>query len=161
MKLAVVLAMLLLAGGCTSRASQPAIVPPSAFDFLSLHWEANGPSNKIRICDLKSTGQTIPLDAETVLGLRHFASAQVMHLPETSTYSVTMMLTPEGRNRLKDATAEHVGRRLAIVIDNDVVALPTVMRPLDVAEMPLMPIGDAQVAERLAGRINAAVQHSP
>jgi hypothetical protein len=158
MKLAVRIAMLFLSVGCTSRVSPPSVVPPSAFDFISLHWEAKGSSNNIRICDLKATGQKIPLEAETVLGLRHFASAQVTHEPETSTHSVTVMLTPEGRDRLKDATAEHVGRRLAIVIDNDIVGLPLVMRPIDIAELPLMPIADAQLAERLAERINTAVQ---
>ena len=160
MKLAILLAMLFLSVGCTGRASQPSIVPPSAFDFLSLHWEAKGPSNNIRICELKSTGQEIPLDAESVLGLRHFASAQVTHQPEMSTYSVTVVLTPEGRERLKNATAEHVGRRLAIVIDNDVVALPVVMKPMDTAELPLMPTANAQLAGSLAERINTAIQRT-
>ena len=149
-------AVLLSFSGCASRVPPPSVLPPSAFGFLSLHWEARGPSNSIRICELKSTGQEIPLEAETVLGLPHFASAQVVHEP---TYSVTVRLTPEGRDRLRNLTAEHIGRRLAIVIDNDVVALPVVMRPIDAAELPLMPMADMRTAESLARRINEAIGH--
>jgi preprotein translocase subunit SecD len=91
-----------------------------------------------------------------VLGLRHIASAVVTQEGDPATHSVTIVLTTEGRSRLKNLTSQHVGRRLAIVIDNEVVALPAVMRPIDTGELPLMPIEKAEVAKALAQRINEA-----
>lgn len=92
MKLTMLLAALLLSAGCAGSAKQPSVLPPSAFDLLSFHWEATE------------------------------------------------------------------GRRLGIVIDNEVAALPTVMRPIDAAEIPLMQIANPELAEWRARRINRAIQ---
>ena len=128
--------------------------------FFSVQWEADGASKNVRFCDLKATGQKIGLDPEIAVGLRHIRSARVTRDEGTATYSVILTLTPEGQTRLKDLSSKNIRRRLAIVLDDEVVGLPTVMRPLDGSELPLMPTGDESLAKVLAQRINNAIDAS-
>lgn len=143
--------------GCTDAGRDPD-QSTSRYDFLSLHWEATGSTNDARFCDLLGTGEKIPLESEVVLGIRHFAAAHATHDRARSVHSVDVELTPDGRRRLKEHSLENVGRRLAIVIDNDVVALPVVTRAIDKDTLDLMPIANARMAEDLAKRINAAIR---
>lgn len=156
MRLATYLAAVFLLLGCTdvARDSDPS---SSQYDLLSLHWEARGSTNDVRWCDLSRTGERIPLEPEVVLGMRHFAAAHVTHDTASSTPSVDVEMTPEGRGRMKELSSANIGRRLAIVVDNDVAALATVWRTIDTDRVNLMPMADVRLAEDLAKRINAAI----
>lgn len=156
MRLITYLAVGLLLLGCT-KAGRDANPSASQFDFLSLHWEARGSTNDVRFCELIRTGERIAVEPEVVLGVRHFAAARVTHDTASSTYHVDVALTPEGRSRFKELSSTNIGRRLAIVLDDDVVALPTIWRTVDTETLDLMPTADARLAEGLAKRINTAI----
>jgi preprotein translocase subunit SecD len=146
MRLRFCLFVVLLLGACSGFGSRP--------EFLSVQWEADGASKNVRFCELIGTGQEIPLDPEILVGLSHIRSARVVREEGAPTYSVMVGLTSEGQSRLKDLSSQHIGRRLAIVLDDEVVGLATVMRPLDAGELPLMPTADESAARDLAERIN-------
>lgn len=156
MRFATYLTAVFLLLGCTEGVRN-ANHSSSQFDLLSLHWEARGSTNDVRWCDLSGTGERIPLEPEVILGMRHFAAAHVTHDRANSVHSVDVEMTPEGKGRIKELSSANIGRRLAIVVDNDVAALATVWRTIDTDRVNLMPMADAHVAEDLAKRINAAI----
>jgi preprotein translocase subunit SecD len=157
MRLAAVIAALLLVVGCRTDAGR-ADRSTSEYGYLSLHWEAAGPSNDVRWCDLVSSGQRIALDPGPVLAMRHFAAARTAHDGESDTYFVEVEMTAEGRERMKELSARNVGRRLAIVVEDDIVALATVSRPIDADALNLPTMPDSMTAEKVAGRINRAIE---
>lgn len=157
MRLIGLIAALLLLVGCTADAHR-ADRSASDFSYLSLHWEAVGPSNDVRWCDLRGSGQQVALDSSVVLETRDFTAARTAHDEESNTYFVEIVMTAEGRNRMKELSSRNLGRRLAIVIENEVVALATVSHPIDSDALNLPTMPDAATAEKVAAQINRAIE---
>jgi preprotein translocase subunit SecD len=157
MRLIGCIAAFLLVVACTTHGGQ-ADQSPSEFGYLSLHWEAAGPSNDVRYCDLIGSGKKIGLDPGAVLEMRHFAAARTTYDKTTGIHSVDVVMTAAGRQRLKELSSRNIGRRLAIVVDDDIVALGTVWRTIDTDALNLPAMADAKTAEDVARRINAAIQ---
>lgn len=74
------------------------------------------------------SGRTIHLDQEVVLTNRDITETRVVTLP--SGFGVEVHLTDGGAAKLRLATADNLGRLLAIVVDGKVLAAPTVRSPI-------------------------------
>jgi hypothetical protein len=125
-----------------------------AAELISFHWPVDQPAPGVRICTLVGSGEEIALDPTPIIRLEHIAEAYVAREEDDF---VTLRLTEPGRAKLAAATAERIGESLAIVVDDEVWALPLIRSSLDVPELPLMPQQNPAEAERFAARINAAI----
>jgi preprotein translocase subunit SecD len=148
MRMITVVLSLLIATACSSdRAS-------SEWDLLSFHWVADSELIDARIC-LLPDGQQITVEPEALLGIEHVKSARVED-EGNGDYHVVLQLDSAGSARLREVTAQGVGRHLAIVIDGTIVSMPEVVRAIDSDELPLMH-STLQAADDLARRINDEV----
>jgi hypothetical protein len=153
--LAVVMLAVALISAC--EASPGSILRGGEHDFISLHWPTEQPGADVRMCVIAATGQQIALDPDAIIGVREFERA---YLSPPEANFVTVQLTPSGRKTLADATSARIGQRLAIVIDDQVVALPVIMRSLDIPELQLVQQMSTASADSLAKRINEAISRS-
>lgn len=153
--IACLLAIILAACGQHDGVPTPAIAEP---DHLSLHWVADGLVQDIRTFRWAGTGEPIELEAQAVLGMEHFTRAAVVRDPATSQYSVEVQTTTQGRRRLDDQTSRNVGRALAVVLGNRVMALPTVMAPLETGVVPLEGFQALEQADSVAELVNAGIR---
>ena len=157
MRFTIFLAAFLLFLAGTKGAGQ---VTPSSLDdeFLSLYWESAGPSTDVLWREVGGSNERIALEPEVVLDTRHFVAARVTGNQAAGTLTVELELTAEGQRRIREQSSANVGRRLAIVLDGGLMALPKVMSVLDDTAFPLGPMLDAGTANELVQRINAAIQ---
>jgi hypothetical protein len=152
------LVMLFFVAACSGAESDVPVAERSAdeFDFISLHWPLDIPEPDARVCLILGTGEEIPLDPDPILGMADFEMARVRdQLPQ-----VVVRLTQEGADRLGTITRENIGRRLALVVDDQVVALPLIRAEVTAGELDLMPVASSEEAERFADRINHALWSS-
>lgn len=75
------------------------------------------------------SGRTIYLDQDVVLTNEDIAETRVVTL--SSGFGVEVDFTEAGASKMRSATTENIGRLLAIVVDGDVLAAPTVRSPID------------------------------
>ena len=157
MRFTIFLAAVLLFFSATTVAGQGATAS-SSDDFISMHWEATGASENVLRYELPGSSERIALENEAVLGIRHFVTARVTGNQASGNLTVEVEMTTEGQRRIREQSAANIGRRLGIVLDGGVMALPKVMSPVSGTAFPLGPMLDAGIAEELARRINAAIQ---
>jgi preprotein translocase subunit SecD len=72
----------------------------------------------------------LALRIQPVIDLSHISSAEAAFVDEFGEYTVWVALTREGVDRLAEATAEVVGRRLGIVWDGEVISMPLIRSPM-------------------------------
>lgn len=77
--------------------------------------------------DTAPSFRTHLVERTPILGNRELASAEVMVDKFTARPEVAITFTPAGARIFEDFTAENVGRRLAIAVDDDVNSAPTIM----------------------------------
>jgi preprotein translocase subunit SecD len=126
---------------------------PGPSDFISFHWPAQQPQPDARTCILLATGEEIALEPEKIIGTEHFMRAYV----SDSDDFVTVQLTKTGQTILAAATRGRAGNRLAIVVNDTVVAMPTLSGELNVSDIPLMPQPSVMAAEHFAASLNEAI----
>jgi hypothetical protein len=73
---------------------------------------------------IDQSGDTIYLHDEAVVTNSDIESAAMMQ--NGSVFSVTVEFTAEGAEKMRLATQSHIDRRLAILVDGEVVAVPTI-----------------------------------
>ena len=94
------------------------------------------PAAGLQVAAVANGGPFIYLHPQTVVGNDDLALAWVVD-DDTSGFGVGVQLLPEGAERMRHATAHHVGRPVAMLIDGTVVMAPIVRSP----------IGDAAVID--------------
>jgi hypothetical protein len=143
---------LIVWAGCNGQQEPPSNGAPA--ELISFHWPVDQPTPGVRICRIVGSGEEIALDPNPIVGMEHIAEA---YLAREEDDFVTVRLTEAGRVRLAEATADRIGEHLAIVVDDEVWALPLIRSSLDVPELPLRPQQDPAAAARFAARINAVI----
>lgn len=129
-------------------------VPGKSFAYAPLREHA----------DKKAEGPVVAvrafvLEGPAVVGAADLVSVEPITL-ESGGAAVAVSLGPDGAKRFEDATAEWGYRRLAIVLDDQVTAAPTVVEPITGGKLQIA-IGGApdeqmKVAKKLASKIEAA-----
>ena len=106
-------------------------------------------------------GQTLMLSVQksAVLGIADVESASVAagNAPGGDP-EIRVWLTPQGRERFAEVTAQSVQQRVAVVIDGKVYAAPVIQARLTVQYLPVQVHVTDQRARELAAKINAAVK---
>jgi hypothetical protein len=74
--------------------------------------------------------RTIYLHQESVLTNADIADAHVVHGDGANAFSVHLVFNAEGAAKMKQASEEHIGRPIAILIDGAVVMAPVVRAPM-------------------------------
>jgi hypothetical protein len=72
------------------------------------------------------TGERVYLHQERIVVNGDIAEAHVVPGDGASTFNVAVLLTPEGAVKMEAATERNLGLPIAIVVDGEVVAMPTV-----------------------------------
>jgi preprotein translocase subunit SecD len=76
---------------------------------------------------------------------------------EGGRFRITLTLTPAGTRVLGDATEANVGKRLAIIVDGEVIAAPVIREPMRASRCSITGLRDREHAESLARRIQASI----
>ena len=82
-----------------------------------------------RAVSIGPEGRTIFVRPDAVLTNDDIAATRVVG--DRRPYAVEVELTPRGAERLRRATAAHLGRPVAIMVDGAVLAAPVVRSPID------------------------------
>jgi hypothetical protein len=81
--------------------------------------------------EAKSPEQSLYLHDEVIVTNSDIAAAQVVQGGDPSHYSVAVEFNPSGAEKMRSTTGGHIGKRLAILIDGQVVAAPVLRSPID------------------------------
>ena len=77
---------------------------------------------------VQNSGRQIFLHDERVVTNNDVVQARVVE--SNGRFSIAITFTPNAAARMATATATHAGRPLAIIVDGEVIAAPTVRSPL-------------------------------
>lgn len=110
------------------------------------------PAPGLREAKVADSGRSIYLHAETIVSNSDIASAQVVEGGGPSQYRVDVRFTASGAEKMRAATASHVGKLAAILLDGRVVMAPVLRTPIGPSAMITGNFTRAQ-AEKIANGI--------
>lgn len=84
------------------------------------------PGLGLRAVRVAGSNQTLYLHDEVLASNGDILDAHVIDGAAAEQFYVAVTLTPAAGNRMRTATADHIGRPLAILVDGDLIAAPTV-----------------------------------
>lgn len=87
------------------------------------------PASGLRAVTVGS-GRIIYLHQEAIVGNSDIAQAQVVQGIGASTFGVSVTFNRDGAAKMSSATHGHVGKPIAVLIDGQVVAAPTLRSPI-------------------------------
>ena len=108
----------------------------------------------------KETGQisTEKLDVQKKVLLDQTALKSAVVSTSGHGYSqIDFSLTPDGKERFAEITRQNIGRRLAIVIDGQLITAPTIQSEIPSGEGQITGSFTEQEARDLAAKINKAI----
>ncbi len=147
-----ILISLLLLWGCGPNGTSDQL--DQTGNGFSIHWVTDEPGSDFSMCEVRATGEEIAVEQPPLVTLFHFDSMSVEE--DMGSFFVAAWMTEEGRGIVERLTGENIGRRLAIVLDDQVLAMPLIRRPLQLPSFPLFPT-TADSARALAGRLSDAL----
>lgn len=134
------------------------------FASLSLHWVVDGPSTKAEKTEVvpgrPPDTQSYTLEAKAIVTGETVEDARLIITPQGEK-AIGVKLDKSGTRKLADATAKGLGRRLAIVLDGQVISAPTVREPIEGGSLEIsgFPGGaDDLAADLRAGQLSAPVK---
>lgn len=89
------------------------------------------PDAGLQAAAVARTSRTVYLHPEVIVGNDDVATAGVVQDDAPSRFRVTVAFNPAGAGKMRQATADHLGRPLAVLIDGDVVMAPVLRGPID------------------------------
>jgi preprotein translocase subunit SecD len=81
------------------------------------------------------SNRVIYLHRDAIVTNADIASSRVVPGATPSEFWIDVRLNDAGAQKMREATTNHIGRPVAILIDGDVVAVPTVKSPISAAAM--------------------------
>jgi hypothetical protein len=88
------------------------------------------PAPGLREAKIAGTDRPVYLHAETIVTNSDIARAYIMQVEHSSQYDVGVEFNPSGAEKIRAATARHIGRPVAILLDGQVVMAATVRAPI-------------------------------
>jgi hypothetical protein len=110
-----------------------------------------------RAMRIKGTGKTVWVLGDPVLDHTDIASAKAM-FDKFGRYGVAVSFTPAGADKFREITGSHVGRKLGIVVDGDLLSAPEIKGRISAGQAFIEGRFTRQEAEDLAERIGAAAR---
>jgi len=93
------------------------------------------PAPGLREVVIAGTDRKIYLHAEPIAVNGDIVEARVVPGDGASTFGVAVTLNTEGGAKMRSATQDHIGRPVAILIDGEVIAVPTVRSAVSASAM--------------------------
>jgi preprotein translocase subunit SecD len=85
----------------------------------------DAPAAGLREVRVPDSGRAIYLHPDVVVGNADIARAEIVQGNEASVFLVSVTFTPEGARKMSAATQNHIGKPVAILIDDELVMAPT------------------------------------
>ena len=149
--LATILALAIVAIGFGFYQSSRTAVDVIAAVRFEVRLAEERPAPGLREAVIAGTDRKTYLHAEPIAVNGDIVEAHVMQGDSASTFGVALTLTAEGATKMRTATQNHVGRPIAILIDGNVVAAPTVRSPVGTSAMISGNFERAEVERIVAG----------
>lgn len=102
----------------------------------------------------KTVEEKLHVQKKPLLDRSSLKSAAVEKDPLTGASEVQLTFTDQGAKRFAEVTRDHVGQRLAIVIDGKVHSAPKVMAEIPGGKVAISGAFSAQEAAALAARLS-------
>lgn len=103
--------------------------PPRADAIVEFYLAETMPGEGLKRRSMKKINRNVWLPAEPILSNQHFMEAQVEQIPN-QVPNIMLKLNEEGAAILRNASREHVGSPLAVVVDGEVIMAPTIHAPM-------------------------------
>lgn len=107
----------------------PLTTPIAAQVRFEVRLAEQSPAAGLQVAKVADTGRLVYLHPELIVGNEDIAQTWVVDA--TPGFAVGVKLLAGGAGRMHHATASHVGRPVAILLDGIVVMAPTVRSPID------------------------------
>jgi hypothetical protein len=88
------------------------------------------PAPGLRQAKISGTDRSVYLHPETVVSNSDISRAYIMQVDHSPQYNVGVEFNPAGAEKIRAATAGHIGRPVAILLDGQVVMTATVRAPI-------------------------------
>jgi hypothetical protein len=79
---------------------------------------------------VSGTDRSVYVDAEAIVTNSDISRASIIQVDHSSQYSVGVEFNPSGAEKIRAATASHIGKPVAILLDGKVIMAPTVRQPI-------------------------------
>lgn len=88
------------------------------------------PTLDLRPVRVRGSERVVYLHPETVVTNDDIVTTRVIPGNAPGQFHVAVTLTPSGGEKMRSATANHIGRPLALLVDGEVISAPTVRDPV-------------------------------
>jgi hypothetical protein len=88
------------------------------------------PAPGLREAKVAGTDRSVYLHSEAIITNIDIARAYIIQVDHSSQYNVGVEFNPSGTEKVRAATASHIGKPVAILLDGQVVMAPTVREPI-------------------------------
>jgi preprotein translocase subunit SecD len=88
------------------------------------------PAAGLREAKVSGTDSTVYLHAEAIVTNSDISRAYIIQVDHSSQYNVGVEFNRSGTQKIGAATAKHIGKPVAILLDGQVVMTPTVRAPI-------------------------------
>jgi SecDF, P1 head subdomain len=132
---AAVAVLLLVAAFLGARMWSPFVSDVQAAVRFEVRLAEEQPAPGLREAKIGDTGRSVYLHAETIVTNSDIASAQVVPGDAPAEYRLDVKFTAGGAAKMRAATASHIGKPVAILLDGQVVMAPVVRTPIADAAM--------------------------
>jgi hypothetical protein len=112
----------------------------------------NGPGAGLREVQLSGSRDPIYLHQEVIVSNEDVAQSRVVAGNDPARFNIALQFTTAGAGKMRQATADHVGRPIAILIDGEVVMAPRLTGPIGESALVTGDFTRSQ-AERIANGI--------
>jgi len=113
-----------------TRVKSPIVLESHASVRFEIRLAEDEPGPGLREAFIQGSKRVIYLHQEAVITNEDIARAELAEGPGPSQYGVSVEFTPAGAEKSSAAARSHEGKRLAILVDDEVVIAPTVRGPL-------------------------------
>jgi preprotein translocase subunit SecD len=152
--LAAITVMLVVAVFLGARMWSPFVSDVQAAVRFEVRLAEEKPAPGLREAKVGDSGRSVYLHAETIVSNSDIASAGAVE-SGPSEYRVDVRFTQSGAEKMRAATAGHVGKLAAILLDGQVVMAPVIRSPIGASAEITGHFSKAQ-AEKIANGITTA-----
>ncbi len=107
----------------------PLLAPAKAQDSIFLYLECSPGQTCMNLADENGKTESVLATPAQVLGRAEVESASVQKGGNTPP-ALNLVLSKEASSRLEKITAENIGKRLMVVVDNKILTAPTINSPV-------------------------------
>jgi SecD/SecF fusion protein len=149
----VLLYLLLLGCGVVDQLTpRPRPPAPISVEFRLVD---ESPASDAPAHSIKGSDEQVRLEQTAVIDRADIESAEAQQNSATGTYDVLITFSPAGAGKLRTVTAQHIGRRLAIVIDGVVISAPKIQAEIPGGVAVVSGNFTIQEARDIAERLNS------